>query len=125
MVGSGSHSPGDKLNDDSFNFKISGDVEMPQSSTDFQFPNLVGQVDPSANEEIITVAGRRIRISTDPNFPEPSLYSLMRQWVRNDPDYEREMELMRVRARQRWVTHLRATPRWSLQHLTHQFYTYL
>jgi len=74
-----------------FSFQTSGEPSaIPQALRHFTFP--------FPQEDIVTVADRRVRIPKDPNQDTESLYSMLRQWVRNDPDHERYLAAMRARA---------------------------
>lgn len=73
-----------------FSFRTSGEPSaIPQALRHFPFP--------FPQEDVVTVADRRVRIPRDPNQDTESLYSMLRQWVRNDPDYDRYLATMRAR----------------------------
>lgn len=73
-----------------FSFRASGEPSViPQTMRHLPFP--------FPQEDVVTVADRRVRIPRDPNQNKESLYSMLRQWVRNDPDYDRYLTAMRAR----------------------------
>lgn len=80
----------EKILPPNFSFRTSGEPSaIPQALRHFPFP--------FPQEDVVTVADRKVRILKDPNQNKESLYSMLRQWVRNDPDYDRYLAAVRAR----------------------------